>query len=320
MCVQNEQETQLTKVTPLAADDAALVRRSLRVCWSGLALPRPGDALLSPAGRRVYRIRRVKLLHHAPGSSKPRLLLTVTRHGRETLPGGKVGILHPWAVTTRPVQALPPSVPQPVPPITPGPTVDDLARIAKGARIASEQAVPPKSDLATWDDPEDLMRTRSPKQVKGRRRGDVLGRSQRRGTDVTRDHVEAAHRFRLDWDVAHIGLSGGNPLQEKVGGSAAGPSSGPTKLATRRAAAEREVSRVLKRLGPAASARMLFVVVENRDIAAWCCMFRDHHGVKKPDPKLELGRLLAALDQLAENYGVNSERDRVKACASMERR
>ena len=187
--------------------------------------------------------------------------------------------------------------------------------------MASEAALPPKSDAATWDDPEDAVQTRTPKQVKGRRRGDVLGRSYRRGTSVTRDHVEAAHRFRLDWDVAHIGLSGGNPLQEKVGGAGPGPSSGPTKLATRRAMAEREVQRVLKRLGPAASARLIWVVIENKEIPAWCSMFREHYGVKKPDTKQEFGRMLAGLDQLAEHYGVDTNSDRLRAArASLERR
>ena len=296
--------------------DAPLIRTSMRVCWQAADLPRPGDALLSAGGRRVYRIRRVKLLHHAPLSPKPRLALTVTRHGREAGPAAEGGTLHPWIATKRPEQAKPSSVPRPVPAIAPRPTADDLSRTARDARIASEQATPPRSDPATWDDPLDALATKSPKQVKGRRRGDVLGRYSRRGTNVTRDHVEAAHRFRLDWDVARIGLSGGNPLADKVGGAKPGPCLGPTKLAARRASAEREVARILRRLGPAASARMLFVVVENRDIAAWCCMFRDHYGVKKPDPKLELGRLLAALDQVAESYGVDSARDRAKAAAA----
>ena len=115
-------------------------------------------------------------------------------------------------------------------------------------------------------------------------------------------------------------FTGMNPLADKVGGTKPGPVLGPTKLATRRAAAEREVQRVLRRFGPAASARLLWVIVENKEISAWCCMFSEHHGVKKPDAKLEFGRLLAGLDQLAEHYGVNSERDRKQALnAAMER-
>ena len=302
----------MTKVTPLAADDAALVRRSLRVCWSGLALPRPGDALLSPAGRRVYRIRRVKLLHHAPGSSKPRLLLTVTRHGRETLPGGKVGILHPWAVTTRPVQALPPSVPQPVPPITPGPTVDDLARIAKGARIASEQAVPPKTDVSAWVDPEGAINTRSPKTVRGRRRNNAIWRLHARGSDITADHLEAGLRFQLDWDAARLGYTSGNPLQEKVGCTSAGPVTGPSKLATKRQVAAREVNRLLRFIGPAAVGLTVAVLIDNLDIASWCNREAARTGKKKRDSKKETGRLLAIMDSIANFYSIDSARDRVK--------
>ena len=295
-------------------------RRTMRVCWISDVLPRPGDALVSSAGRQTYRIRRVKVLHHAPLSDKPRLQLTVTRHGKDAGTSTVTGQVLPWAMTTPPPRILPPSTPKPVPPVSSSPSVDERSITARTARIASEDATPPKSEASVWDDPFGTANTKVPKQIKGRRRGDVLGRYSRRGTNVTRDHVEAAHRFRLDWDVAHIGLSGMNPLADKVGGTKPGPVLGPTKLATRRAAAEREVQRVLRRFGPAASARLLWVIVENKEISAWCCMFSEHHGVKKPDPKLEFGRLLAGLDQLAEHYGVNEARDKAKeARAAMER-
>ena len=195
------------------------------------------------------------------------------------------------------------SRPMPAMAFSPLPTVDEKAKWARDLRLASEKLPPRHADVSSWPDPDDTLRTRSPKQVKGHRRGDVLGRLHRRGEDVTRDHLEAALSFRCDWDVAQLGYSPGDLLQEWVGGSA-GPSAGPSLAARTRAAKEREVRRVLAAVGPSATPLLLWVAVGNRDLASWCADQAAQHG-RKPDPKKVLGRLLATLDRLVDFYGVH---------------
>lgn len=216
-------------------------------------------------------------------------------------------------------------MPQSVSKSKPAPLLTELQRAsaARDARLAGEVHLPAHADESRWDDPDDQVNTRSPKQVRGYRRGDALGNLHRRGTDVTRDHMEAAHLFRVDWDIAALGLSGADPLAERVSGSAAGPALGPPAAAVVRAEKQREVSRVIRFVGPAAVPILLAVVVENHDVATWCRTLdaAAPPNTPKRDAKKELGKLLALLARLAEYYGIDEARDRAKqARAELERR
>lgn len=290
---------------------------ALRVCWAG-ANPMPGDGLQKSA-RVAYRIRSVKVLHRAELSPKPRLLLTVTR--LET--GGAVsGTVHPWERTARPSSGPSRLAPDPKPLRTmTAPeraargllTSEERARTAREKRLVSEQDIPAKADPSAWSDPSDTVNTRSPRQIKGHRRGDWLGKQYRRqNTDITRDHVEAASRFRCDWDVAQFGLSAGDVLARGFVGGGFGPSAGPTAAASARAVADREVRRVLAAIGPTAAPLLIWTVCENRDVRSFCMAQSELLG-EKQDEKKAFGRLLGVLDRLAEHYGINERRDRVKA-------
>lgn len=201
------------------------------------------------------------------------------------------------------------------------PSVDTSAPgvAQRHARVEADKArQPPRppvnADESRWDDPEDAVRTRSPKQVRGFRRGDVLGTMHRRGTDVTRDHLDAAQRFRHDWDVARVGLSGSDPMAERVGGSAAGPVLGPKAHEVARLSAQREVDRVMATIGAEGWPLLHWVVVLNGDVAAWV---RANAAApwphdRKLDSKKEFGKLLHMLSRLAEHYGIDSRRDELK--------
>lgn len=289
------------------ATKPAAARQALRVCWSG-PLPCSGDALVSEDGETVHLIHRVQVLHRAEQSPKPRLLLSVTRQDARTGPWGDR--LHPWGRTTPPARlaaiAEPLAVPVPVRPLD---TVDARAKQARDKRLASEQAPPARTGAKTaWDDPEDAVNTRSPKQVRGYRRDDVLGHMANVGCDVTRDHLIAARMFRVDWDIAKIGLSGSDPIQDRVGGSLPGPVTGPTRNQAKRAQTERNVARCLRVMGAAAVPLLLHVVIQNGDIASWCRL----NAERKPNRAKEMGWLLGILTRLAEFYGVNSSRERLK--------
>lgn len=193
-------------------------------------------------------------------------------------------------------------------------------RAAKAERRRLSTPLPPPShaDESRWSDPEDTVNTRAPKQVRGYRRGDVLASMRRngRGSDVTPDHVEAANRFRADWDIATVGLSGMDPMLTGGLGGGFGPVAGPKARDVDQLRAQREVSRVQSAIGAGAWPLLHWVVVQNRDVSAWV---RAHADKALPlamqrdlRREREMGKLLAALTRLAEHYGVDSREQRLK--------
>lgn len=256
--------------------------------WPGRE-PEIGDFIEGAGGRTFYRLR--QLAHDGP-----LLGLHVSRHSKPQ-PGAAV---HPW-----PEQ----QAPAPRPRQTAEQRSASAAYQARLMRLAAEAAPPAKADGSVWDDPEDRLTTRQPKQIKGHRRGDVLGRLHRRGSSyVTREHVLAGQQFATAWDLAHIGPSHGAALAERVGGGMAGPRAGPGLEATQRAAAERDVARTLRAIGPAAVPLLIWTVIDSRDVAAWCAARIDPRTGKKPCAKVQMGRLLGVLDRLAEALGLAQDR------------
>ncbi len=185
-----------------------------------------------------------------------------------------------------------PAVPQP-------PTSADHAKAARDRRLTAEAAPPRRSETATWPDPDDKANTRTPKVVKGRQRGvGSIARLYRRNSpEITREHVEAAHRLLLAWNGATIGYSGRSMTGESSGHIAAGPSQGPKVLALRQLDDARTVARAFRAVGPAAAPMLRFIVIENHDVASWAVLQEGLTG-KKPCPKCCMGRLLSALDIL----------------------
>ena len=285
-------------------------RRVLRVCWN-TGHPKPGEVLVAKNGRDAFLIHAVRALHHAPASRKPRLALTTSAITIDQRPKGAA--LHAWLNTEPPSPPLPlATAPPAAKPKPRQPSVDDRAAAMRARRLASDAAPPAKADEARWDDPEDKVNTRSPKQVRGYRRADGIATLAKKCPDVTRDHVEAARMFRVDWDIAQLGLSGSNAYAERMGVVAAGPTLGPSAAATRRSAKEREVRKVLSVIGLGAAPLLLWVVVQGRDVNAWCADQAMRHAGRKPDRKKVLGGLLATLTRLAEIYGVDERRERLR--------
>lgn len=173
---------------------------------------------------------------------------------------------------------------------------------SRDPRDAAPTHAPAHADPATWNDPNDTLRTRRPREVRGYRRGDLLALLQRRGNrEISTRHVEAARLFRVEWDVARYGLTGtGQGTGIFVRPS---PRSGPTAADHRRELAKREVDRVLLAVGTSAVPLLLWVVILNRDVKSWCDEEAKRLGeTLRPDPKKVFGRLLAVLDRLAEHF------------------
>jgi hypothetical protein len=161
--------------------------------------------------------------------------------------------------------------------------------------------VPPHADVALWPDPEDSERP--PRHVRGYRRGDVLGWLRRRGNqEISRAHILAAREFRHHFDVARYGLSGsGRDVSVRIQPA---PRTSPLRSDVLRQASLREVGRVYGAVGEAAWPLLLWVVVLDRDVRAWCDDAAMRVGVR-PDERKAFGRLLAVLDRLAEHFGTH---------------
>lgn len=164
-------------------------------------------------------------------------------------------------------------------------------------------APPPHADPALWRDPEDTERPT--RHVRGFRRGDVLGWLRRRGNrEISKAHILAAREFRHHWDVARYGLTpGGVSAFAHV---TAGPRGGPPAADIEREVCKREVARVRRAVGDTAWPLLLWVVVLDRDVRAWCDNSAARLGAR-PDERKAFGRLLAVLDRLAEHFGTQRQ-------------
>lgn len=293
-------------------------KQVLRVPWSGL-LPNPGDWLMSATGHQAYRIEAVQPIL-AGDDASPRLSLLVT--AQDVATGLHKGmVVHAWqrtrpnlvaraapvsdAILSPALQSIP-GFPALDATIMPQLSVDQRSMAARERRLASEQAPPAKAQAASWDCPTDTANTRSPKQVRGHRRADVLAHMKAVGCDVTMDNLVAARMFQCDYDIAELGLSSGDPLQDNVGRTPPGPKLGPTRNQTIRAAKEREVARCLRVIGKDGTPLLLHVLIGNRDVTAWCRMEPN----KRLDRKVVMGGFLVMLRRLTEFYGVQTDRER----------
>jgi hypothetical protein len=299
--------------TPKAAGERISRTTVKRVRWSG-PNPRVGQALVLRGKLRAWLIRRVLVIRNAK-PHQPRLDLTVSSVLVRDLPDSVRR--YDWSRTDKPPRPPPPQPRPPLDPNRPKPTTlaeQSLAaaRRAKGIRLAAEAAPPFRADESRWDDPEDAVQTRTPKQVKGHRRGDQVGRLYRTNGDVTRDMLLGANAFRCQYDIALYGLTDGDPLADRVGGSTPGPVVGPRRTETERAAAERDIIRLFRLLGRQQTEMLVHVVANDGTIPQWA---RDHapEGKSNSDrDKRALGFLCAVLARVAEYYGLDERRDRAE--------
>lgn len=149
---------------------------------------------------------------------------------------------------------------------------------------------------ASWRDPDDLRpNARRAREITGWRTFCPLRRmALARGSQIDEQHIVAADLFRLTYDRATIGESGTTMMP--IGSGIAGPRSGPAAGALAGVAAARDVQRVKRRFPETQWLMLVFVVLQNRTLAAWCGLLQD------TNPQVEMGRLLSALEMLVEHY------------------
>jgi hypothetical protein len=177
--------------------------------------------------------------------------------------------------------------------------------------LASDALGPPrvqqthqKAMRASWRDPDDLRpNARKGREISGWHSFDplrVLARDPSSG--VTEDHIRAADHLRGLNDIAGIGMSSRDNVLP-IGATVHLPRFGPVPAAVRAARAARELMRVMRRFSAEAWRMVTVIVLWNRTLHLWC---QESGGSEAR----ELGRLLAALDLLAEHFASEIDRGR----------
>jgi hypothetical protein len=123
------------------------------------------------------------------------------------------------------------------------------------------------------------------------------------GSQITEAHIKAADALRLMVDIATIGLTG---EQSDVRG-AYGPSAGPSINAVIQAGASTQAAQVIQRLAPSQCRMAETIVLHNRSLQAWCHEEAAATG-RRVNPEIEMGRLLALLDVLTDQFGLEDDR------------
>ena len=156
---------------------------------------------------------------------------------------------------------------------------------------------------SAWRDPDDVKPNAAHKarEITGYRTFCPLRRMMvQRGSQIEQRHVLAADFLRGQVDVAVIG-KGARPM-DVLSRQGFGPVTGPPGSALEQVLAQTQARRALARLGPLTRVLVAEVVPFNRAIQAWCRMVDPTR-----EPKVEMGKLLAALEILADHY--NAEID-----------
>jgi hypothetical protein len=235
------------------------------VAWDGPA-PFPGDYLAGRGQDEVWRI--VAIVRMAGGG---RLSLDLLKASPETV--SPRAVVHGWQRMASHDPEGPARVRQV---IGAGPTA-----VMRGA----------------WRDPDDMRpNARAPREIAGYRTYCPLRRMMlNKGSQIDERQVLAADLLRSQVDIAVIGK--GARSMEALGRSGFGPVAGPSGSAVQRVWALAQARRALLRLAPPARVLVTEIVLFNRSVQAWC-----HANDPPRDPKVEMGRLLAALDVLADHY------------------
>jgi len=245
------------------------LRETRRVCWDG-PNPHPGDYLAARGGG-WWLIQSVRL-HRAIGSADGDVTLALLRDDAVAPHPGAV--FHPYAICLASEASGPPRV-----------------RQVAGVGAAGVMK-------ASWRDPADVVpnASRQPRRITGYRTFCPLRRiAAAPGSRITETHIVAADQFRASWDLARYGRtsSDGGAV-----GSGFSPSSGPSARCVDQAAAALAVKRALAQFPPAQVPMLVFVLIDNRPMQAWCQAVSKARGYAA-NPQVEMGRLLTLLDLLA---------------------
>jgi hypothetical protein len=180
--------------------------------------------------------------------------------------------------------------------------------------ITREVGHPAQVSIATWRDPVQIAHgsERQAREVRGYRRSDVLRRMKARGCRISDEHIAAAEKVRIAYEVATIGLTpGGLGIYAGAGiRHGSGPRGGLSAAQQFEVACWTNYRRVVRRIGPAQEEILVWVVLCNHDISSWCERIAQRTG-RRVDRKIETGRLLALLDMLVEHYASEIAEDRL---------
>jgi hypothetical protein len=162
-----------------------------------------------------------------------------------------------------------------------------------------------------WRDPEDDRPTaaRTARTITGYRTYCPLRRYRERlgsAGSITERHVMAADELRKLADAVLIGFGGRRDLVT-VQSLVYGPRSGPTVAALRQAHAWQPYRRAMRPFCRGQRELIAHVVLLNWTVRRWTESLRDSG--RPADPKVELGRLAAILDVLAEHFFSEIEQD-----------
>jgi hypothetical protein len=161
-----------------------------------------------------------------------------------------------------------------------------------------------KTMRASWRDPDDFRpNARKGREISGWIAFDplrLLARDPSSG--VTDDHIRAADYLRLQAEIAMLGMAARDNILP-IGAIVHLPKLGPAPAAVRSARASSELIRVIRRFSTEAWLMVQVIVLWNRTLTQWC------HD-RERSIQTETGRLLAALDLLAEHFGTEIEKAR----------
>jgi len=158
---------------------------------------------------------------------------------------------------------------------------------------------PNSVDAAEWIDPDDIRpNQRTGRMVRGHCSGCSLRRLQKVSREISDEHIYAAEYLRVRADVACLGFSAppeGMPVNAMVYGPRLDFSNG----AHARVRALDEFKRVWDTLRAQQQRMAAIILLENHSIPFWCDAERQRTGFK-PNPQVELGKLVGMLDHLAK--------------------
>lgn len=181
---------------------------------------------------------------------------------------------------------------------------ETASRIARARRVGRDLGMQDGLDLghsirtdieaADWRDPADTnIRRKNPREVHGARRVDILVTMMRRKSPIELRHVAAADRYRIDYEV---GIEGSHPGRDPMATSDAET---PTDPEMGRLAALANFRHATQAVGKMLSGILVHVVLAGLDVSAWATW-------KQTKPEHAMGYLVAALDRLAEHYGISA--------------
>jgi hypothetical protein len=150
-----------------------------------------------------------------------------------------------------------------------------------------------------WKDPDDINpNRRTGRVIRGYWSGCTLRKIQRVSSQISDMHIHAAEYIRACYDIARFGFSAeqdGMPVTQIVHL----PKLDFSRGAHAQAHAATEFRRIWSTLWPHQARMASAILLENRSVQAWCGLEEQRTGAR-PNDKVELGKLVGMMDQLAK--------------------